>query len=257
MSDAQRPSTTVPSATRTEDEYGRATHPERINPGDHPAAAPGAAFPGGPPVPAERGERKPYSMRTKGTHDGVLYKPGEVVWLFDDQVDAQHAPVLGDPLPARSASLAPLGPGNVVQGLAVEERARLRELRAMDMLPSVTEMDEEAALAAREHLPRPIPPAPLSDDERKRLDELRADGRVLSAAETEERDGLAARENVQADKRMRVDPHHPTDPHRPVDPHHPTDTSRHEHRAQAKPAEQHQPPRLAPKDESMPADKKK
>lgn len=60
----------------------RDTHVERINPPVTPAPAFG---------PRDRGEKKPYRMLTKGTHDGILIQPSQTVWLYDDEVGAQHA----------------------------------------------------------------------------------------------------------------------------------------------------------------------
>lgn len=107
---AQLPSTTVPSATRSDDEYGAATHVERINPGTNPAWAPGSKGVV-EPMPDDRGPLKPYKFTAKGFHDGRIFRAGQTAMLYADQVGPHHEPVdsLADVAPAIVAPEAGVG----------------------------------------------------------------------------------------------------------------------------------------------------
>lgn len=61
------------------------THTARIN-DPIETEAPQAA-----PQPADRGPQKAHRMLSKGTHDGVLYHPGQTVMLYDDEIGPHHA----------------------------------------------------------------------------------------------------------------------------------------------------------------------
>ncbi|HLX18463.1 MAG TPA: hypothetical protein VKS24_25020 [Bradyrhizobium sp.] len=148
MSDA-RDTAMVPNPNRDETDYGRASHIERINPGDNPAAAPWAAgtFPVPPEPPQERGIKRLYRMLMKGTHDGVLHRAGSTVMLYDDEVGPHHqlTPEGTQPLPAAAVGS--------VRDPRDEEIAKLRGVLASHetALSGLTAIAEHADELARLH----------------------------------------------------------------------------------------------------------
>ena len=186
------------------------SHIERINPGDNPAAVPWAAgaFPV-PEVPADRGPLRPFVALGRGTHGSRLLRGGETVWLYADEAGPNYrAMPLQGPVPADVS--IPL------QGLTAEDRDRLHWLRSQEHL-GVLESDEEAALAAREALPRPRPPlVPLTDSEWEYLAWLRTPDRPLLPDEQAELQIMNARAAISP-PRMKAGPT-PADPDVAVQP---------------------------------------
>lgn len=181
-----------PTTTGGLDPADQRFHTERINQNlpPQPPIVPPPLVP--PPQPVDRGPKRPYRMLVTGLHDGVLYKGGSAVMLYDDEVGPQHELIQGEELPAPRPQISPVVPP---LGLSDDERARLRELRAMPVLATTNLRDEESGLAAREHMPRPAVPLALNDQERERLGHLRRLSQP-TVGEMNELRGYEARENI-------------------------------------------------------------
>ncbi len=97
------PGVVVPRAVRNDDtSYNRATHVERINPGNNPADIPGAKMEV-KPMPEDRGMQRNYRMLSTGFHNGAIAQAGSIVQLYDDEVGKHHE-LLVDEEPAVEAA---------------------------------------------------------------------------------------------------------------------------------------------------------
>lgn len=143
----------VEHATRHPDDL--ASHIERINPGLNPAFTPGASgeYPVPPEPMADHAQPQAYVALGRCYRNARIYNAGDILMLHAEEVGPNFRPLTEGDLPPED-SWQRRQPG--VYGLSRLDRDRLRELRAKVAL-TIPEMQEEAALASREGMPRPMP----------------------------------------------------------------------------------------------------